>query len=181
MQNTTTQNQTNTSHVDHVVEAIQSSQAGLVELLDCLRREREYVTFFDVASLMQVLEEKSHVLERNATAAVEQREAITQCWRSLDPWDETMPENVFDVLERLADTLGGNDGARIAQASSELDALRSAAKELHDVNQGLLNRAVSWISSYVSELVDTTTVGTYDVTGRVAGGRTGSLLTRKVG
>ncbi|MEZ4461622.1 MAG: hypothetical protein R3E66_18245 [bacterium] len=149
-----------------VFEVVEQSSRLLQCLAECMRSEREHVTFFNVAALMKVLEEKNRLLDLYQHHAQRQREAVSGEWTR---WmaGQSMPEDLVEALSALGKTVGGQDGVRLEDLSSELHALRDVVAELHAMNRNLLDRAVGWITSYVAELVDSNTNQTYGVSGRI--------------
>jgi len=163
-----------------VFEVVEESSRMLQCLAECMRREREHVTFFNVAALMKVLEEKNHLLDIYQHHSERQSTAVRQAWAMTTPGLE-MPEDLVEAMRALSAATTGPDSVRYSDLASEMNVLRDVVAELHAMNRNLLDRAVGWITSYVAELVDSNTNQTYDVSGRY--GRrsmTSPLLSRTI-
>lgn len=142
------------------VESLQ----GLARLL---REERECVVFFDVQGLMGALERKNQMLKDHQTLHSTLQQAAKACWQECGPRRIEEPEDLPECLRLLGESIKSSNGQRLVEFSSEIVALVDVVRELHEMNKELVQRSVSWITSYVADLVDSSTASTYDVTGRM--------------
>lgn len=175
------QNATPTEDVRRVWEplyaAAEAAEMALLEIADCLRTERECVTLFDAPGLLKVLARREKLVAEFESGRSKRREAVESAWAQASPEVE-IPAELPDVLRAVAD-IEGTDEQRLTDAASELEVLGDVVRELHELNKVLLERAMTWVSLYVTELMGSTGTQTYDGSGRMRG-RGGTLLRRTI-
>lgn len=159
---------------------LERSVSSLQSIIKALRSERECVAFFDVQGLMGALESKNQALAEHQELQSQLSHHVKSCWQESGPRRMDTPENVSEALRLLGESVSGQSGRRLVEYSSELVALIDVVRELHDMNKELVQRSVSWITSYVAELVDTSSAGTYDVTGRIGRQRNSAQLVKRL-
>jgi hypothetical protein len=149
----------------------------LVRLTQCMQRERECVTLFDIGGLTQTVREKQRVLAALEVGEGRRTEIFEAAWTEA-ALELEMPGEVPGVLEAMADSpeCRGIKGW-LLDAASELLALMDVVAELQSLNRAMVGRALQWVNAYVAELSGGS--GTYNAKGRVVN-RARNTLVRSV-
>jgi len=171
---------TEASPLNTLFEVLRLNVASLQNLAQLLRTERESVVFFDVQALMGVLEDKNRMLGEHQSIHATLQMSVKAVWNIYGPRHISEPDDLPESLRLVGETIGGADGLRLIEFSSEVVALIDVVRELHDMNKELVQRSVGWITSYVADLVGSSSAGTYDVTGRMGRGRQTPQLVRRL-
>ena len=162
---------------DAVYETVQSTQIAMLQIADCLRAERECVTLFDAPRLLKVLASREAAVADFESGRVPRRRALEQAWTSCE-LPGHLPDDMATALRGFTEGAGA-DRARLRDAASELEVLADVIRELHEMNRGLLEQAMTWVNMYVADLMGTARGGTYDGAGRMRAAG-GSVLRRTI-
>lgn len=150
-------------------ESLSRTERQLVELTECLQKEREYVTVFDVEALLESVDTKQELIDQMEGERTERREILAELWASTEYREAPMPEQIPALLRQVSDDLPSSLGKELREAASRLDALMDVVQELNTVNHSLVSRSLRWIEAYLGELAGTTSTGAYTSEGRFAG------------
>lgn len=156
---------------------VERDERSLASLVDCLKRERDCIASFDVANLLDVVNRKAELLESFRRHADDRRQVLASVWAHCGAPSAMMPDDVADVLRELA-AYAGMESARLVHASERFKNMFLEMTQLHEVNQSLVQRSLSWLDSYLSDLMGRTPADTYNAGGRVVPTRNHSFTGR---
>lgn len=139
------------AHLEALYAVLTRAEARLVGLTECLQKEREYVTVFDVSSLLYTLDKKRGLLEGFERDGVERRAALAQLWDDAGGDPSSLPDSLPAALRGLAEVAGPEVSKTLSNNAARFEALIDVVTELNSVNQSLVSRSLSWIESYLDE------------------------------
>jgi flagellar biosynthesis/type III secretory pathway chaperone len=156
-----------TKHVEALEAVLARAEARLVELTECLQKEREYVTVFDVGSLLSTLDRKRGLLEGFERDGAERRTALSRLWNDAGRDQASLPESMPDALRGLAAQADPELSSKLGDRADRFEALVDVVTELNSVNQSLVSRSLSWIEAYIGEISGAAASTTYNANGRM--------------
>lgn len=153
-------------HIEQLLDKLESIETKLVDLTECLQKEREYVTLFDISNLLEVIDRKHQLLETIDEESEKRQQIFYRAWTSAGGDREDIPEKVPEMLRGLAD-LEEDHADRLEGLASRFEALMDVIWELREVNESLIHRSLHWLNAYVDDISAHVSSSTYDSSGEM--------------
>jgi flagellar biosynthesis/type III secretory pathway chaperone len=149
-----------------MLDLLEDIESNLVDLTECLQKEREYVTVFDISNLLETLDRKHKLLERFRDQTDKRQEVFEAVWREHDLDPDNMPEKIPAILRQLSDARQ-TDAEQLEKLASRFEALMDVIWELREVNQSLVHRSLEWLDAYIDDISTHVSSSTYDSSGEM--------------
>lgn len=149
-----------------IVECLLHVEKDLFEISEALKHERECIALFDLERLKQAVLVKEELLEQFHARYAARIEHLSSLWQMAGHDAAAMPGELTEMLlvvdvdhEPLRELFRG--------FASRLRVLRDVLTEQQEINKRLVLRSLSWIDSYIGDIVGTNGGGVYNRRGRL--------------
>lgn len=144
---------------------LQDTESELVELTDCLQKEREYLTVFEISKLLHTVDRKAKLLEALESEQSLRKELFRTLWIQSGLDIATMPDTIPQAVRVLAKHCDVSQ-YELDEQANRIEALLDVIRELQDVNQVCLQRAMQWIDTCFNELMGNSQGSNYNASGQ---------------
>ena len=133
-----------------LVAMLDNQESELQTLVRLLQDERAHVAAFDIAALLQTVQDKAEALATWDANRTLRRNQCIDIWIRLGMRQRDLPDRLPDMLVALADA-GQRNGLDLALRASAFEALFDVTAELQRSNRAAVERTLSWLDDCLGE------------------------------